>query len=122
MVHDANRHLMPGLDPQLCNCGVWPERHFSAQRNGDLDADRVSTSAEEMANFEGLLDIAEKQLDRPAALVGVGNRWAGASASLLRVRRSLPPSILTCTSRTGLRTGCAKGGSGSARARVVGIG
>src|SRR5690242_18455176 len=53
MVHDANRYVMAGLDPQLCNCGVWPERHFSAERNGDLDADRVSTGAEEMANFEG---------------------------------------------------------------------
>jgi hypothetical protein len=49
---DANRVVMPGLDPQVCHWGVWPERHFSAQRNGDLDADRVSTGAEEMANFE----------------------------------------------------------------------
>jgi hypothetical protein len=53
MAHDANRHAMPGLDPQLCHCGVWRERHCSTQRNGDLDADRVSTRAEEMANFEG---------------------------------------------------------------------
>jgi len=72
--------------------------------------------------LRGLLDVAEKQLDRPAALVGVGNRWAGASASLLRVRRSLPPSIFTCTSRTGLPNGLREGGSGSARARVVGSG
>jgi hypothetical protein len=108
------------LNPQLCNCGVWPESRFSAQRNGELDADRASTGAEEMANFEGSARQAEKQLDRPAALVGVGSRWARASASLLRVRRSLPSSILTCASRTGLPNGCAKGGSGSARARVVG--
>src|SRR5690242_10492857 len=59
--------------------------------------------------LRGLLDIAEKQLDRPAALVGVGNRWARAWASLLRVRRSLPRSILTCTSRTGLPNGLREG-------------
>jgi hypothetical protein len=58
-VNDANRHVTPGVDPQLCNCGVWPERHFSARRNGDLDAN-VSTDAEVMANFEGSAWQSEK--------------------------------------------------------------
>ncbi len=37
--------------------------------DGDLDAYGVLGGAEEMADFQGLLDPAEEQFDRPASLV-----------------------------------------------------
>ena len=44
---------------------------------GDLDAHGVLGSAEEVTDFEGLLDPAEEQFDLPAALVEVGNFLGG---------------------------------------------
>ena len=39
------------------------------QQKGDLDAHGIFAGAEEATDFEGLLDPAEEQLDRPAALL-----------------------------------------------------
>ena len=50
-----------------------PQQQKSDQRDGDLDADGVFAGAEEAADLEDLLDPAEEQLDRPAALVEISN-------------------------------------------------
>ena len=51
------------------------------QRDGDLDAHSVLRGAEKAADLEGLLDPAEEQLDRPAALVEIGDLLMAASRS-----------------------------------------
>jgi hypothetical protein len=49
------------------------EQQKGDQRDGDLDAHGIFGGAEKAANFEGLLDSAEEQLDRPAPLVELGD-------------------------------------------------
>src|SRR6516225_8555774 len=47
------------------------------QSDGDLDAHGVFAGAEKAADLEGLLDPAEEQLDRPAALIEIGDLPGG---------------------------------------------
>src|SRR6516162_7336815 len=49
------------------------EQQKGDQRDGDLDAHGIFRGAEKAADFEGLLDPAEEQLDRPASLVERGD-------------------------------------------------
>ncbi len=77
-----------------------PQQQKGNQRDGDLDAHSILAGAEKTADLEGLLDPAEEQLDRPAALVEIGVSWAGASRSLDGMRMTLPLSSLRRTSRT----------------------
>src|SRR6266700_3785340 len=50
-----------------------PQQQEGDQRDGDLNSNRVLGGAEKASDFQGLLDPAEEQLDRPPLLVEVGN-------------------------------------------------
>jgi hypothetical protein len=87
------------FDGGLCRLGEAEEQKGD-QCDGDLDAHGIFRGPEKAANFEGLFDPAEEQLDRPTPLVELGD-LAEASRSLQRMRSTLPVSSLICTSRTG---------------------
>ena len=75
-VHQVGAH-QPGeserrLHRRLSGLGKTQQQE-SNQRHGDLDADGVFAGSEKMADLQGLLDPAEEQLDRPAALVEIGD-------------------------------------------------
>jgi hypothetical protein len=53
------------------------EQQKGDQRDGDLEANGVFADAEKAGDFEDLLDPAEEQLDRPAALVKIGDLLGG---------------------------------------------
>jgi len=57
------------------------QQHEGDERDDDLRPHRVLGGSEEVADLEGLFDPSEEQLDRPAALVKVGD--------LLRARRQV---------------------------------
>src|SRR6266853_5330088 len=55
-------------------CGLSQlQQQEGDQGDGDLDADGVFAGAEEAGDFEGLLDPAKEQLDRPAPFVEIGD-------------------------------------------------
>jgi hypothetical protein len=62
----AGDGLLPGLSQ--------PQQQKGDQRDRDLDAHGILAEAEKAADFEGLLDPAEEQLDRPTPLVEIGDR------------------------------------------------
>src|SRR6185312_4258965 len=61
----AGHRLLPGLSQ--------PQQQKSDQRDRDLDAHSILADAEKAADFEGLLDPPEEQLDCPAPLVEIGD-------------------------------------------------
>src|SRR5437879_2890529 len=50
-----------------------PEQQKGDQCDGDLDTHGVFADAKKAGDFEDLLDPAEEQLDRPAALIEIGD-------------------------------------------------
>src|SRR5579863_6846628 len=68
---------------RLLGCLRHAQQQKSDQRDGDLDAYGVVAGAEEAADFEDLLDPTEKQLDRPAPLVEIGD-FLGRGVEIVR--------------------------------------
>ena len=57
----------------VLRCVSEAQQYEGDQRHGDLDPDGVLAGAQEMAQFQALLDPTEEQLDRPAPFVEVGD-------------------------------------------------
>ena len=86
---------------RVLRCLGHAQQQKGDQGDGDLDAYGVFAGAEKAVDLEALLDPAKEQLDRPAALVEVGD-LAGAGIEIVaQVRSTLPLSSRTRTSRTG---------------------
>ena len=77
------------------------QEHEGDEGDGDLNAHGVLGGSEEAADFEGVLDPAEEQFDLPAPFVEFGDVLGRASRSLVTMRRILPVSVRTRSSRTG---------------------
>jgi hypothetical protein len=71
---------------RVLRCLSHAQQQKGDQGDGDLDAHGVFAGAEKAADLEALLDPAEEQFDRPAALVELGDllgrrgRWRGCAA------------------------------------------
>ena len=97
-MHEVGAH-QPGEGERALNGGPRGLGEAQQQKgdedDGDLDAHGVLGGTEEAADLQRLLDLAEEQLDLPAAPVEIGDSSAVASRSLRRMRSTLPISILT---------------------------
>ena len=69
-----------------------PQDEEGDEGDGDLNAHGVLGGPEEVADFEGLLDPAEEQLDLPAALVDLGDLLGGGVEIVGEDARSWPKS------------------------------